>query len=102
MRDVAEERLTGVSVLPPSQIQQSILSELVSLGLEEYEVRNAVSDALASGDISSALEVVRQSSLSNRGKSRAERRIIALYNTSRDQEVLIRGVIPSEYLNRNQ
>jgi hypothetical protein len=102
IEDVAEDKVTGVEVMRPKHIQQQIVGELHMLGLDEHAIHEAIEQALANGDVSGAIEMVQRSSLSNKKKDKAERRIVALYNTSRDQEVLIKGVIPSEYLNRNR
>ena len=101
-KDLARKQVSGVEILPPDRIQQQILADLVDLGFEVQSVQTVLQDALSSGDVAGVIDFVRQSALSRKKQSKAERRIIALYNTSRDQEVLIKGVIPSDYINQTR
>ncbi len=102
MADITSGAVAGVEVILPARIQASIIAELVDLGLTEGAVNDAIARALAAGEVAAVVTLVESSGLGKKKTAKAERRMIALYNTTRDQELLIKGIIPSGYITRNR
>jgi hypothetical protein len=90
--DTKSGKVKGVEILAPEEVSGMIRGEINKTPGIDIEA------ALSNGPQGIA-EYVDSKGLS-KGQSRAlVRRLLAYYNTTRDGEYLIRGVIPSEYLN---
>jgi hypothetical protein len=91
--DIAAGRVTGVEVLPPSQVQASIQGAIDQVAKEHVEV------TLPPGASPAAVQdFVNQLGLSKTAARRLLPRIQAMLNSRRDLEWLIKGTIPHGYL----
>jgi hypothetical protein len=91
-QDIAAGNLPGVEVLTPEQIKASILDDI-------RQINPAVdAEAAIAGGPAGIDEYLNSLNLSRSQSARLGRRLLAYYNTSRDGEYLIKGVIPSQYL----
>jgi hypothetical protein len=90
--DIESGKVPGVEVVTPEQLQSRIRADIeqVSPGLN-------ADAAIASGP--AGIDPYLQGLGLSKGKiGKLSRRLLALFNTSRDKEWLIKGVIPPEYL----
>jgi hypothetical protein len=91
--DIEAGQLPGVEILEPEQIQ-AILREKIQALRPDLDIDQALANG--SEGIESYLKSMEGLS---KGQLRAlTRQLRALFNTMRDGEWLIRGVIPKEYL----
>lgn len=90
--DIASGKLTGVEVLTPPEIESMIRADIqrVAPGVD--------ADAAVAGGPAQIEEFVASQNLSRSKSVQLARRLLALYNTTRDGEYLIKGIIPPEYL----
>lgn len=88
--DIASGALPGVEVITPAQLQKIIRDDIERLA-PGFDPDAALADPKGLS------EHVKGKSLSKSATDKVERRLIALSNTTRDQEFLVKGVIPSDY-----
>ena len=90
--DIAEGRVSDVEILTPAELEAMIRAdiEVVAPGTDAY--------AGIAGGPAGIDDYVASLNLSKRASLRLARRLLALHNTTRDGEYLIKGIIPSEYL----
>lgn len=92
--DIESGAVTGVEIITPQQIEVMIRNDIqaVKPGFD-------TDAALAGGTPDSIQEYLRsQPGISRTASAKLFRRLLALFNTTRDGEYLIRGVVPSDYI----
>ena len=95
--DIAAGRLPAVEVLPPGDLRAMIIGEIESTA-KAAGVKLDVRVALANGPEGIEAYVSGLQGLSRGNAGRLSRRLLALFNTSRDGEYLVKGVVPPAYL----
>jgi hypothetical protein len=90
--DIAAGRVRGVEIVTPEQLQASIRQRIL-----EVHPGTDIDAALGSG-VGGISEYTGRLPLSGRKAGELDSLLRALFNTSRDAEWLIRGIVPVEYL----
>jgi hypothetical protein len=90
--DIANGKLSGVEVLTPSDLERMIKKDIKAIA-PAAEPEEGIAGGPEGID-----EYVASLGLSRSNSAKLARRLLALFNTTRDREYLIRGSIPSKYL----
>ncbi|GCB48006.1 hypothetical protein [Streptomyces sp. NL15-2K] len=91
--DIATGRVTDVEVYPPERVQSMIQENADKIAGRPVDL------TVPPGTTKSqAEELARSMALSNTKAKRIAQRMIDMMNTRRDEEWLIKGVVPREYI----
>ncbi|MDT3396802.1 hypothetical protein RKE29_09130 [Streptomyces sp. B1866] len=92
-RDLASGRLQGVEVYPPERVQSIIQENADRIAGRHVDLTIPPGSTKAQAE-----EYARSLGLSNSKAKRIAQRMVDMMNTKRDQEWLIKGVVPREYI----
>lgn len=90
--DIAAGALPGVEVITPAQLQTMIRDDI-------QRIKPGFDPDAALADPAGFSEHVKAKGFSKNATDKLERRLLALSNTTRDEEYLVKGTIPSQYFN---
>jgi hypothetical protein len=90
--DIAEGKVPGVEVLTPTELEGMIRTDIEAIA------PGSDPDAGIAGGVDRIDDYVASLGLSRGKSAKLSRRLLALFNTTRDGEYLIKGIIPPEYL----
>ena len=91
--DIQSGKLNDVEILTPQQISELIKSDIKSVTDTNIDFDAAIGNRPQGID-----QYVNSLGLSNSKSAKLSRKLLAYYNTTRDGEYLIKGIIPSKYI----
>ncbi|MGH4029272.1 hypothetical protein ACQB60_10100 [Actinomycetota bacterium Odt1-20B] len=92
-RDIASGRVTGVDVYSPEQVQAALQADADRIAGHHVDL------TVPPGSSRAEVQEIAQSLGLSKGKTkRVAQRMVDMMNTTRDEEWLIKGVVPHEYI----
>ncbi|WP_405015541.1 toxin glutamine deamidase domain-containing protein [Kitasatospora sp. NBC_01539] len=92
-QDIADGKVTGVEINSPAQVQAAIQADAERIAGKPVDIR------LPPGSSRDDMKALAESyGLSKTAAKRLQQRILDMQNTSRDEEWLIKGVVPHDYI----
>ncbi|WP_327189273.1 hypothetical protein [Streptomyces xinghaiensis] len=91
--DIAAGKVRGVEVFPPEKVQAALQENANRIAGHEIDLSVPPGTTRAE-----AIEIAKERGLSNSKAKRIGQRMIDMMNTRRDEEWLIKGVVPNEYI----